>query len=78
MNWVEGEPNDAYDGQDCALINHDIDNGLGRWDDEGCDVTFPYVCELGKTIFYNTDSSTIHVYYTAVKSVLWFRKIKAN
>ena len=53
MNWVAGEPNDGSDGQDCAVINHDIVNGLGRWDDAGCDQPFPYVCELGKHIFYN-------------------------
>ena len=52
-NWATGEPNDGVYGQDCAATNHQVQYGLGRWDDAGCDQPFPYVCELGKHIFYN-------------------------
>ena len=46
VNWREGEPNDS-DGEDCMIIEGDNNvAGAGpQWDDRGCELVYPYICE---------------------------------
>ena len=38
--WSPDEPNDGYDGEDCAEMRHS-----GEWNDDRCNVALTYVCE---------------------------------
>ncbi|KAJ8036026.1 Galactose-specific lectin nattectin [Holothuria leucospilota] len=42
-NWKDGEPNNAYDDEDCVEINR---GGLGKWNDCKCKRTLRFVCEV--------------------------------
>lgn len=46
-NWAPGQPDNLSGGQNCALTNFDLDDKLGRWDDDVCSVQYPYSCEIG-------------------------------
>ncbi|XP_062587307.1 adhesive plaque matrix protein 2-like [Saccostrea cucullata] len=40
--WIDGDPNDAYWGEDCVLANW---HGIGRWVDHDCSMEEYYICQ---------------------------------
>lgn len=47
VDWKDGEPNDAWPGEDCAemLGDEDPPGMQGLWNDTSCSELRPYVCE---------------------------------
>lgn len=42
-NWYDGEPNDAYSGEDCVEMS-----SIGAWNDQSCEVSQAFVCNFAQ------------------------------
>jgi Lectin C-type domain len=47
VNWLPGQPNNAYGVQDCVQITLNTGTwGQSFYNDDPCTFTYPYICEV--------------------------------
>ena len=46
-SWAPGEPNNAGSGEDCVEYSpwHEDESWLQAWNDNNCNVGYPFVCQ---------------------------------